>query len=223
VRAAGQLPRPAAERYLQTLSRGRWDRRAATYAPAFAVQLDDAATAGVVLGPWEREPSGVLLDRMLAVELASHLPGDLLVKMDVATMAVALEARSPLLDHELLELAAALPERLRVDGPRKKVALRAALRGWVPDAVLDKPKQGFQVPLAAWLRGPLGPRVAHALDDPAAAVHRYVRPEVSRVALTDHLAGRADHGSFLWSLLVLQTWHEEVVDRPAEVPARVLA
>ena len=82
----------------------------------------------------------------------SYLPDDLLAKIDIATMAYSLEGRSPLLDHELMELAASLPPELKAARGQRKRILRSALRGWIPDEILDGPKRGFRLPVARWLR-----------------------------------------------------------------------
>ena len=103
---------------------------------------------------------------MLEVDVAHLPPDDLIVKMDIATMAHALEARSPLLDHELMEFAASLPADLKLRGGEKKWILREALRGWLPDDILDRPKQGFSVPLGDWLRGDLRELARDVLLDP---------------------------------------------------------
>ena len=104
---------------------------------------------------------------MLEVDVATYLPDDLLAKIDIATMAHSLEARSPLLDHELMEFAASIPAELKVRGTREEVVLRDALRGWLPDEILDRPKQGFGVPLGDWLRGDLRDWARDVLLDPA--------------------------------------------------------
>src|SRR5256885_7292421 len=102
---------------------------------------------------------------MLDVAVEPSLPGDLLVKMDIATMAYSLEARSPLLDHEFMEFAASLPPELKLHGFEKKIGLRGALRGWIPDEILDRPKMGFGVPLVDWFRGDLEGYVREVLLD----------------------------------------------------------
>jgi asparagine synthase (glutamine-hydrolysing) len=170
--------------------------------------------------PWGESSASNLVDTMLDVDQQTYLPGDLLVKMDIATMAHGLEARSPLLDHELLELAAALPARFKVLGRRKKIALRAALRGLVPDALIDRPKQGFQVPMAEWLRTDLREMAREALLGGHACAQGVLRPQVVRGLLERHLAHEEDNSAILWSILVFELWHEQVVNAgPAGRPA----
>ncbi len=103
---------------------------------------------------------------MLEVDATTYLPGDLITKIDIATMAYALEARSPLLDHQLMEFAASIPADLKVRGREKKWIFRQALRGWLPDEILDRPKQGFTVPVGDWFRTDLREMLRDVLLDP---------------------------------------------------------
>jgi asparagine synthase (glutamine-hydrolysing) len=113
---------------------------------------------------------------MRALELEFFLPGDLLVKMDRATMAASLEARSPLLDHELLERAAMFPTGVLLRGWRTKAVLRAAARELLPARVRRAPKRGFEVPLETWLAGPWAGEVREVLEDSGAAVRQHLDP-----------------------------------------------
>jgi asparagine synthase (glutamine-hydrolysing) len=219
-RVATMLPLDASERYLLSVSRFGWAQRD-NYTPEFRSRLDDNATAGVVLGPWAESSANSLVDRMLDVDLTTHLAGDLLVKMDIATMAHSLEARSPLLDHKLMEFAAGLAPEHKAVGREKKIALRGALRPWLPPEVLDRPKRGFQVPMVRWLRGELGSVARDALLASDAAVTNYLPASAVRTLLNEHAAGSADHSTMIWSLLVLEQWHGEFATgtRPSvEVP-----
>ena len=104
---------------------------------------------------------------MLDVDVQTYLPDDLLVKMDIATMAHSLEVRSPLLDHVLMERVARLPDQLKLSGRTTKALLKEAMRPWLPDAVIDRPKMGFAVPIASWFRGSLARLPEEVLLDPA--------------------------------------------------------
>jgi len=145
------------------------------------------------------------LDAAMRFDLTSYLPDDLNVKMDRATMRFGLEARAPFLDQELVAFSLGLPLNQKVSHGKTKVALKRALRGVVPDAVLDRPKRGFQVPLAEWFRGPLKDLVNERCADPSGPLSRIVRKgEVARLI---HENGKgADHGNRLWMLLALSTW-----------------
>ena len=102
---------------------------------------------------------------MLDIDVNTYLPGDLLVKMDIASMAHSLEVRSPFLDHRLMELAARLPSGAKARGTKTKIPLKNVLRSVVPDDIIDRPKWGFSIPLAEWMRGPLGIAVRDVLLD----------------------------------------------------------
>ena len=119
--------------------------------------------------------------------MTTYLPGDLIPKIDIATMAHALEARSPLLDHELMEFAASIPADLKVRGREKKWILREALRDWLPDEILDRPKQGFSVPVGDWFRDELRDLAsATSCSIRNRSPRGYFRPEAIRSMLDRH-------------------------------------
>jgi asparagine synthase (glutamine-hydrolysing) len=171
-----------------------------------------AAAERAIERRWAASGAGDPLDRMLDVDVGLFLPDDLLTKVDIATMAHSLEARSPLLDPELMQFAAALPARMKVRGTQKKVALRNALRNWVPDEVLDAPKQGFVAPMAEWLRGDLKEMAYDTLLDSRARDRGYFEPASVRALLDRHMLGQEDRAQAIWTLLVFEHWHREYVD-----------
>jgi asparagine synthase (glutamine-hydrolysing) len=146
------------------------------------------------------------LGRILDVDIATYLPGELLVKVDITAMANSLEARSPFLDHHLMEWAAGLPIGLKVRNGETKLLLKRAVRPWLPEEILNYPKQGFGVPLASWLRGELRELAFDVLTDATARGRGLFRPAVVRNLLHRHIAG-ADHGLRLWTLLQLELWY----------------
>ena len=198
------------DRYLRQVSVFDADARAALYDPGFNRALDGADAEEVLLAPW-REASGAdLIDQLLEVDATVYLPGDLLTKIDVASMAYSLEARSPLLDHELMELAASIPPRYKAKGVQRKISLRNALRGWLPDSILDGRKQGFELPVARWLRGDLAPFMREVLLDPSSTERGWTQPQEVSNLIDEHVAGTADHGRKLWSLLALEMWAQSL-------------
>ncbi len=215
-RFAGRLDGDRQSRYLDQVSVFGRAEREALYAPELAAQIKPAGAEEALLAPWRQASGDELLDQLLEIDASVYLPGDLLAKIDVATMAFSLEARSPLLDHELMELAASLPPEQKAKGGRRKIALRGALRGWLPDAVLDGPKQGFELPVARWLRGDLGPFAREVLLDPASAGRGWLRPAALETLLDQHRDGEADHGRKLWALLALELWAEAGIDSAPE-------
>jgi asparagine synthase (glutamine-hydrolysing) len=146
-----------------------------------------------------------LLTQLTLVDLQSYLPGDILTKVDRMTMAVSLEARVPLLDHPLVEFAVSLPSALKLRDGTGKWIFRQAIRDLVPPSVLEKPKQGFAVPLAQWFRGPLRYRLDSLAADDAPVLQFAERGVVSRLC-AEHLSGRRDQSGTLWRLLALDLW-----------------
>jgi asparagine synthase (glutamine-hydrolysing) len=145
------------------------------------------------------EPTGIRGLQRLDVE--TYLPGDLLPKSDIASMAHSLELRAPLLDHRVVELGLSLPDSLRWRGRTGKVALRRAFADVLPPAVAERGKSGFGVPLAQWFRGELRDLAGDVLHE-----SEWLRPSTVDRLLAEHAAGRADHGHRLWCLVMLELW-----------------
>ncbi|MCD6726516.1 MAG: asparagine synthase (glutamine-hydrolyzing) [Solirubrobacteraceae bacterium] len=162
------------------------------------------------------------IDRVMAVDRETYLPDDLLAKVDVASMARSLEVRAPLLDHVLVEHAARLPAELKMHGTRGKIVLRAAAEPWLPPGFLDRPKQGFAVPLAHWLRHELRGLPEDVLLDPRSVDRGLLRPQAVRALVAEHDAG-LDRSAQIWALVNLELWFRTCVDQvsttPAELPA----
>jgi len=146
------------------------------------------------------------------VDVESYLPYDLLVKMDIATMANSLEARSPFLDHEVMEFCARLPERYKLSGMRLKHLLKKAGAGLLPPETLTRRKMGFGVPVGNWMRGELRSWMEDLLLSPRALKRGYFQPEALRQVVDRHLEGREDRSFELWALLWLELWHQEFMD-----------
>jgi asparagine synthase (glutamine-hydrolysing) len=199
------------DRYLAQAMVFTPDARGALLSDEFSMAIGRSIAEDVLLEPWAAASGESLLDQLLETDVLTYLPGDLLTKMDIATMASSLEARSPMLDHQFMELAASLPADWKARGLRRKRALRAALRGWVPDDILDAPKRGFEVPIAQWLRGGLSSFAREVLLDPGAIERGWFREHAVRELLDRHTSGRDDHGAQIWSLLVLELWQREIV------------
>jgi asparagine synthase (glutamine-hydrolysing) len=198
---------------LLDLARSRRGRYAATVAQPLPITEGGVVPMAArdleldnILNRWFEEAEGRdFLTQMTLVDLASYLPGDILTKVDRASMSVSLEARVPLLDHPLVEFAVGLPGRLkRRDGTGKWI-LREAIRGLVPDSVFEQPKRGFGVPLGRWFRHDLSHRL-DTLARPDRTVYEYVdRDSVIRL-IREHRSGRRDHSQMLWRVLVLDLW-----------------
>ena len=150
--------------------------------------------------------------RELAVDVASYLPDDLLVKTDIATMAHSMEARCPFLDVDVTMIAALLPSSEKLRGLQTKCILKRALDGVLPPQILQRPKQGFGIPIDQWLRRELRPLVHELLLGRRAIERGYFRPEVVRRLVDEHEHGRREWQYRIWNLLVLELWHREVID-----------
>ena len=206
-------------RYARYMAPFNDDARRALYTDEYRPLVDDSGAYDVVAGPWNDASGDALVDVMLEVDVRTYLPGDLLVKVDIATMAYSLEGRSPFLDPELMQLAASIPADQKLRGMEKKVVLRDALRGWIPDEILDRPKRGFMVPLVDWFRDDLRDVAYDTLLDPVAIDRGMFRKEAVRDLLDRHQAG-ADNSHPIWTLLMLELWQREFVDRAPEAAAQ---
>lgn len=152
------------------------------------------------------------LDRMLYTDVNSYLPEDLLVKMDIASMANSLESRSPFLDHKLMEFSAGIPAHLKLKGLTLKYILKKALKGFLPDEILTRGKMGFGVPISRWFRGELKEYLQEILSVESIRKRGYLQPEPIQNLINQHLAGRVDHGARLWTLLTLELWCQKYLD-----------
>jgi len=174
-----------------------------------------AADPAAVLGAaWDAAKGRDPVTRATVADLLTYLPGDLLCKVDMASMAHGLECRSPFLDHRVVELAASLPARrkLRLRGGRSKVVLKEAFADLIPPAVRGRAKMGFGVPLDRWFRGPLGAELRAVLLDPVALGRGLFRPGSVAALLDAHAQGRQDNAYKLWALLMLELWFRHHLD-----------
>ena len=170
----------------------------------------DDMTRDVPLVPERTGITGLQL-----LDITTYLPGDLLPKADISSMAHSLELRSPLLDHRVLELGLSLPDRLKTGGRTGKVALRRAFASALPPEVAGRGKRGFGVPLGRWFRGDLRELTHDVLRNDRG----WFRGDELQRLIGEHEAGRADHGHRLWCLLMLELWLREHVEAPALVTA----
>ena len=183
------------------------------YTPEYRSTLSEPAVLEVIRAPWRESTASDIVDRMLDVDTSTYLTDDLLAKIDIATMAHSLEGRSPLLDHEFMEFAAALPPTDKLSGGGHKVALKDAVRGWVPDEILDAPKRGFRLPVHDWLRADLRDYARDVLLDPAAIERGHFNRVYVERLLTQHANNQADHSQGIWTLLMYELWHDQVGGR----------
>jgi asparagine synthase (glutamine-hydrolysing) len=165
--------------------------------PGFEPQLNDVAAAATLAEPRQG---------MMLLDFTNYLVDDILVKVDRASMATSLEVRAPFLDHRVVELAWSLPLEMRYDNSGGKRVLRELLSRYVPRQLTDRPKMGFGVPVAEWLRGSLRPWAEELLDPRRLAQDGLLNPEAVARIWKQHQCGWRDHSDVLWSILMFQAW-----------------
>jgi asparagine synthase (glutamine-hydrolysing) len=205
---------PSGLRYVRWVSTLPAERRQEIYTDEFRRELNGYRAEAWLLGLWTTfEQAGLHpLDLQLAVDVHSYLPYDLLVKMDIATMANSLEARSPFLDHRVMEFCARLPVHYKMKMPtlrKRKYLLKRMAERLVPAENLYRRKMGFGVPVGEWLRGPLRSWLQDALLSSRSRLREYFRAEVLQAMVKEHIDRRRDHTYSLWALLWLELWQRE--------------
>lgn len=213
LRRAGRFLEAAAqdrrERYLRwvgVFDRPRLDR---LLDPEFASTTDSVEQGLPVTGLDAADPAvGAQLH-----DLAHYLPDDLLVKVDIASMANSLEVRSPFLDRELVEFAVSLPMDLKLRGEQRKYLLKKAFEDVLPRESIHRRKQGFAVPVGAWLRKELRAMAEDTILSDRAVGRGYFRRDALTALVRGHTEGRADETHRVWALLMLELWHREFIDR----------
>jgi asparagine synthase (glutamine-hydrolysing) len=205
------LPRTPEAMFFDNFAAIGLERQRALLSPRFA-----NGTADDAYGPsraYFDTPNGrsTILDRVLYTDLKTYLV-ELLMKQDQMSMAASIESRVPFLDHHLVEFAAALPPRLKLRGLTTKWILREAVRDILPPAILSRPKMGFPVPFADWMRGAWAGTARDVLLDSRSRQRGIVdTPAVERL-IDDHVAGRTPGGDALWSLMNLELWYRTFID-----------
>lgn len=200
------------ERYFRWMSTFTGEAKHELYTDDFAAAVG-VRDAGDLLGHWFAKANGSgLLDATLLTDQMTYLPNDLLVKVDIASMAVSLEARSPFLDHKLIEFAASLPENLKMKRFETKYLLKKVAARLVPREVIYRRKMGFGVPIGHWFRNDMKDFVRDVLLSDKALARGIVKPEILRRYVTEHLGGERDHAFQLWTLLMLELWYQRFID-----------
>lgn len=154
-----------------------------------------------------------VLAKMIHAEFRLRLPELLLMRVDKITMSTSLEARVPFLDHELVDLTMDIPRALKVDGYKTKDLLKYALRGVIPDEIIDRKKMGFAAPAAEWLREDFGIEAEGIILNSPLAKNGPLNATAIRKAFEDHRSGRQDNALHLWVLLNLAAWHDHWIDQ----------
>ncbi len=196
-------------RYLDSVTFYHADERRALLAPDLRRQLDDWNGEAFFREPFDRLSGLPLPAQLMAFDFETYLPDDCLTKVDRMSMAHSIESRVPLLDHHVVELAASIPAAMKIQGPSGKHLLRQLAYRLVPRPLLDRPKQGFGVPLGHWFRGSMREVFGDVLGSATSRHRGYLNERfVSRI-LHEHLDGTRDHSLRLWQLLILELWHRQ--------------
>jgi asparagine synthase (glutamine-hydrolysing) len=203
-----------ADRYALSTSyfRFRSEEKKTLYGDALSERTSGYDSEELLADVYRGVPAKGIVDRMLATDVETRLPGHLLLQVDRLTMALGLEARSPLLDHELGELIAQFPGEAKVRGRRLKALLRDVARAYLPADIVERPKQGFMLPISHWLRGELGDQAGLFLTDSRLVRNGYVREAAVRSLIAEHRTEMFDHHHRIWMLLNLEVWWRLYVD-----------
>lgn len=234
--AAASIPRPVSEwkyvrigkrilqlsgssrggRYEPTIMYFSGDDKAAAYGAQMRDQLGNGTTA--LLEPY-LDSAPTLMEGAAWADLHTYLPDDILVKVDVASMAFGLEARAPFLDVELMEWAGRTPASLKTANGELKSLLKNAVKDLLPREIIERPKMGFGAPLDIWLRGGFGGYAREVLTSRAAQSRELFRPQAVEQLLHEHASGRRLHHTRLWAMLMLELWFAMWIDGSGGKPA----
>ena len=157
------------------------------------------------------------IERLLYLDSKTYLPGDILTKVDRMSMAHSIEARVPLLDHELIEFVETIPSNFKLRGQTTKHILKQAMADLIPKEIVHRPKMGFGVPLRKWLNNELRELLYDTLTDRRARERGLLNPRAVLALLDEHARGRRDNSLHLWGLLNLELWHRSFIDRQPEL------
>ena len=215
---------PAESRYLGWMTTFDEAARMALYSDSQLEWL--ASTASDLPDPSEADPAALLsaafgassrrdgITRAMVADIMTYLPGDLLVKVDIASMAHSLECRGPFLDHRVVELAVAMPleRKIQLRSGRSKFVLKRAFADLLPPPIKARPKMGFGVPISRWFRDELKSELREVLLDPVCLARGLFRPEAIEKLVAEHAEGKREHSQRLWALLMLELWFRKHLD-----------
>lgn len=200
------LAMDSAQAYMHSMSVLRADEREALYSPGFKQTLAGYRAQEVFNHHAAKANTDDPLALIQYLDYKTWLVGDINTKVDRASMAHSLEVREPLMDHKLVEWVATLPTRLKIQGQEGKWLLKKAFEPNLPHDVLYRPKMGFSVPLAQWLRGPLRERLQQAVLGPNLSATGYFNAKTLKTMVGQHLGGQRDHSAALWTLLMFEAF-----------------
>ncbi len=203
---------PKTERYFDWVSTFNQKAKSELYTKDFAARMNGQNSVEL-LDEWFAKANGSgILDATLLTDQMTYLPNDLLVKVDIATMANSLEARSPLLDHKVIEFAASLPESLKMQRFETKSLLKKVAARLVPKEVIYRRKMGFGVPVGRWFRGEMKDFVRDVLLSEKSLSRGIVKREMVEMYVNEHINDGRDHTPQIWTLLLLELWFHRFID-----------
>ena len=204
----------AAEQYAEATCFFRFthEEKHALYGAQLWQKLRERDSTDAITAPFNNAEADNLLDRMLYTDFVTRLPEHSLVLTDRMTMAHGLEARSPFLDHELVEFMAKVPANIKVQNNQPKHLMRKLAADYLPAPILNREKQGFMLPIAYWFRTDLFPLVSHTLENSHFVKDGWFRKETIQRLLSEHRSNRHDHHVRLWMLLNLELWHQLYIE-----------
>ena len=205
----------AAGRYIDSISHFNGPRKRSLYSGEIKTKMNGSFQRGERLYRQisESVASNDAVEALLYLDSKTYLPGDILTKVDRMSMASSLEARSPLLDHKLIEYVTRIPSSLKLNGKETKYIFKRAIRDLVPDEILHREKQGFGVPINEWINLQLKERITGDLSDRRFLERGYFDAKYVRLLLDEHSRGRRDHSHALWTLWMLELWHRRYIDQ----------
>jgi asparagine synthase (glutamine-hydrolysing) len=182
------------------------------YQPELRASLNGDTAAALLEACFHQAPSTEPLAQQQYVDIKTYLAENILTKVDRMSMAASIEARVPLLDYRIVEFAVNLPAAFKLQRGRTKIILREAMQDRLPALVLNKPKQGFSIPLKHWLRGPLHPLMRDLLAEPCVRQRGYFKPQTVSRWMAEHEQGHYNHSHRLWALMVFELWQRTVLN-----------
>jgi asparagine synthase (glutamine-hydrolysing) len=188
------------------------EQRDALYQPWFKRSLNGSFPYSALEKHFGKVAHAEPLKQQQYVDIKTYLVDNILTKVDRMSMAASIETRVPLLDHRIVELALNLPGDQKIRGQKTKIILRQAMKDYLPAEVLNKPKQGFSIPLKHWLNGPLRPMMSDLLSETSVRQRGYFDSRIIADWIEEHNTGRANHSHRLWSLMVLELWQRKTLD-----------
>ncbi len=212
-RFANTLSDNYARRYVNYICYFTNEMKEKMYTKEFKEKIVDIDSYKIVSEKFNKAKTKNKMDQCLYADFNTYLPDDLMVKVDIDSMTVALEGRSPFLDHEMLELTSQIPFNLKLKGRNnKKYILKEALRGLVPEEVMFRPKMGFGIPIDVWFRTDLKKYAYNTLLSEKAIDRGIFRKEAIRSLLDEHMKTKISHAYRIWALITLELWFQEYFD-----------